>query len=243
MTDENIAKINEIITQYFDANASVDWIPVKTIMPALVEAGIFEKDVKKGFPMRKVLRRLDQKSELDKIPSAHAERRTENTYWYLVREGKQYTPKEVIPEISKKEQNLLDIQNSDENYLINLCDELLGKEASRKHTFDTLVGNLHKRGKGRTKLPLDAYYKDLKLVIEFFRQTSTVSELDEKEQARIAQIKYYDELKKEAVLAKSMRYMKINFAQFECDENDKLIRNTENDKIVLKGVLKDFLED
>ena len=29
----------------------------------------------------------------------------------------------------------------------------------------------------------------------------------------------------------------------ECDENDKLIRNTENDKVVLKGVLKDFLED
>lgn len=243
MTDENIAKINKIITQYFEAHASVDWIPVKTIMPALVEAGIFEKDVKKGFPMRKVLRRLDQKSELGKIPSAHAERRTENTYWYLVRDGKQYTPKEVIPEISKKEQNLLDILNSDENYLINLCDELLGKEASRKHTFDTLVGNLHKRGKGRTKLPLDAYYKDLKLVIEFFKQTSTVSELDEKEQARLAQIKYYDELKKEAVLAKSMRYMKINFAQFECDENNKLIRNTANDKIVLKGILKDFLED
>ncbi len=243
MTDENIAKINEVITQYFDTHTAVDWIPVKAIMPALVEAGIFEKDVKKGFPMRKVLRRLDQKSELDKIPSVHAERRTENTYWYLVREGKEYTPKETIPEISKKEQNLLDILNSDENYLINLCDELLGKEAARKHTFDTLVGNLHKRGKGRTKLPLDAYYKDLKLVIEFFQTNKPVEELDEKEQARIAQIKYYDELKKEAVLAKSMRYMKINFAQFECNETNKLIRNTENDTLVLKGILKDFLED
>ena len=202
------------------------------------------KDVKKGFPMRKVLRRLDQKSELSKIPSVHAERRTENTYWYLVREGKKYTPNEVIPKISKKEQNLLDILNSDENYLLNLCDELLGKEASRKHTFDTLVGNLHKRGKGRTKLPLDAYYKDLKLVIEFFQTSNKpVSDLDEKEQARIAQIKYYDELKKEAVLNKSFRYMKINFAQFECDEANKLVRNTENDIRVLKEILKDFLEN
>ncbi|MBC8756772.1 hypothetical protein H2O64_19010 [Kordia sp. YSTF-M3] len=243
MTDENIAKINEAIAQYFNANPTIDWIPVKTIMPALVAAGIFEKDEKKGFPMRKVLRRLDQKSELAKIPTVHAERRTENTYWYIVREGKEYEPKEVIPEISKKEQHLLDIQNSDENYLINLCDELLDKKASRKHTFDTLVGNLHKRGKGRTKLPLDAYYKDLKLVIEFFKQTTAVSELDEKEQARIAQIKYYDELKKEAVLNKSMRYMKINHAQFECDEANKLIRNTENDTLVLKEILKDFLED
>jgi hypothetical protein len=243
MTNENIEKINEAIAQYFNTNTTVDWIPVKTIMPALVEAGIFEKDVKKGFPMRKVLRRLDQKSELSKIPTVHAERRTENTYWYIVREGKEYTPKEAIPEISKKEQHLLDIKNSDENYLIDLCDELLDKKASRKHTFDTLVGNLHKRGKGRTKLPLDAYYKDLKLVIEFFKQTSAVSDLDEKEQARITQIKYYDELKKEAVLNKSMRYMKINHAQFECAENNKLIRNTENDILVLKEILKDFLEN
>ncbi|MFK7749637.1 MAG: hypothetical protein AB8B65_14670 [Kordia sp.] len=243
MTDENIAKVNEVITQYFETNTTVDWIPVKTIMPALVEAGIFEKDVKKGFPLRKVLRKLDKQSELDKIPAVHAERKTENTYWYLVREGKKYTPKEVIPEISKKEQRLLDIKNSDENYLLNLCDELLDKKASRKHTFDTLVGNLHKRGKGRTKLPLDAYYQELKLVIEFFQKEKNFEDLDEKEQARITQIKYYDELKKEAVLNKKFRYMKINFAQFQCNENDKLIRNTENDIIILKQILKDFLED
>lgn len=243
MTDESIAKINEVITQYFDTNPTIDWIPVKTIMPALVAAGIFEKDVKKGFPMRKVLRRLDQKSELSKIPTVHAERKKENTYWYLVRDGKEYSPKEVIPEISKKEQRLLDIKNSDENYLLDLCDELLDKKASRKHTFDTLVGNLHKRGKGRTKLPLDAYYQDLKLVIEFFQTEKDFEELDEKEQARITQIKYYDKLKKEAVLNKKFRYMKINYAQFECNEDGKLIRNTENDIIVLKEILKDFLED
>lgn len=242
MTNENIAKVNEAIAQYFNDNTTVDWIPVKTIMPALVEAGVFVKDVKKGFPFRKVLRKLDQQSQLDKIPAVHAERRTENTYWYLVREGKEYTPKEAIPEISKKKQHILDIKNSDENYLLDLCDELLAQKASRKHTFDTLVGNLHKRGKGRTKLPLDAYYKDLKLVIEFFQKERSFEDLDEKEQARVTQIKYYDELKKEAVLNKKFRYMKINYAQFECNENDKLIRNTENDTIVLKDILKDFLE-
>ncbi|WP_298426846.1 hypothetical protein [uncultured Kordia sp.] len=243
MTDENIVKVNEAIAQYFEANTTIDWIPVKTIMPALVEAGVFVKDVKKGFPLRKVLRKLDKQSQLDKIPSVHAERRAENTYWYLVREGKTYTPKEEIPEISKKEQRKLAIKNSDENYLLDMCDELLDQKASRKHTFDTLVGNLHKRGKGRTKLPLDAYYKDLKLVIEFFQKEKNFEDLDEKEQARITQIKYYDELKKEAVLNKKFRYMKINYAQFECNENGKLIRNTENDTIVLKNILKDFLED
>ncbi|EDP97507.1 hypothetical protein U8527_04120 [Kordia algicida OT-1] len=243
MTEENITKINEVITQYFERNTTTDWIPVKKIMPALVEAGVFTKDVKKGLPLRKVLRKLDAASQLDKIPSVHAERKKENTYWYLVRAGKEYSPKEEIPEISKKEQRLLDIKNSDENYLLDLSDELLNKKASRKHTFDTLVGNLHKRGKGRTKLPLDAYYQDLKLVIEFFQKEKDFEDLDEKEQARITQIKYYDRLKKEAVINKRFRYMKINYAQFECDENEKLIRNTENDIVVLKEILKDFIDD
>ncbi len=242
MSEENIVKINEVITQYFDTNVAIDWIPVKTIMPALVQAGIFTKDIKKGFPLRKVLRELDKESKLDIIPAVHAERRPENTYWYLVRAGKQYTPKEAIPTVTKKEQNALNIQNSDEYYLLNLCDELLKQKASRKHTFDTLVGNLHKRGKGRTKLPLDAYYEDLKMVIEFFKASKETDGLDEKEQERIAQIKYYDELKKKAVLKKNLRLVKINYALFDCDESNKLIRNTENDTLVLQRVLKDFLK-
>ncbi len=241
MSEETIAKINEVITQYFDANASVDWIPVKTIMPALIEAGVFNKDIKKGQPIRKTLRELDKESNLDKIPTAHAERRLDSIYWYLVRPGKEYTPKEIISPISKKEQNRLAIQNSDEYYLVNLCDELLKQEASRKHTFDTLVGNLHKRGKGRTKLPLDAYYEELKLVIEFFRKNEASDALDEKERARREQIKYYDGLKKKAILNKGLRLMNINYALFELDEADKLVRDTEKDIVVLKGLLKDFL--
>ncbi|AXT52604.1 hypothetical protein D1818_17840 [Aquimarina sp. BL5] len=242
MSEENIVKINEVITHYFNTNPSVDWIPVKEIMPALIEAGIFKKDNKKGLPMRKVLRKLDLESELAKIPSVHAERRSDTIYWYLVRAGKKYEPKELISPVTKKEQNLLAIQNSDEYYLVNLCDELLQQKASRKHTFDTLVGNLHKRGKGRTKLPLDAYYEDLKLVLEFFRKNKATDELDEKEKARRAQIKYYKELKKKAVLTKKLRLIEINYALFENDAN-KLIRNAENDRLVLKDVLKDFVQN
>jgi hypothetical protein len=241
MSEENIVRINQVITHYFNTNTSIDWIPVKAIMPALIEAGVFNKDEKKGLPIRKVLRKLDLKSELAKIPAVHVERRSDNIYWYLVRSGKKYAAKELISPITKKEQNLLTIQNSDEYYLVNLCDELLKQKASRKHTFDTLVGNLHKRGKGRTKLPLDAYYEDLKLVLEFFEKNETTDELDEKEQARKAQIKYYNELKKKAILNKKLRLIEINYALFECNDANKLVRNTENDTLVLKGVLKDFI--
>lgn len=243
MNEENLIKINEVISHYFDANASVDWIPAKTIMSALIEAGIFTKDEKKGLPIRKVLRNLDKESNLAKIPTAHAERRPNSVYWYFVREGKEYTPKEPISLISKKEQNALNIQNSDEFYLVNLCDELLHHKASRKHTFDTLVGNLHKRGKGRTKLPLNAYYEDLKLVIEFHRKSEAIDKLSTKEQERIAQIKYYNQLKKKAILKKNLQLIEINYASFECNKANKLIRNTEADKHILKNMLKDFLKN
>ncbi len=242
MSEENLKRINEVISHYFDANTAVDWIPAKSIMPALIEAGIFTKDEKKGLPIRKVLRKLDQEASLSKIPTVHAERRSESVYWYFVREGKAYTPKEVINPISKKEQHILTIQNNDEFYLVNLCDELLRQKASRKHTFDTLVGNLHKRGKGRTKIPLDAYYEDLKLVIEFSRKNKVVDALDEKEQARIVQIKRYSQLKKKAIQKKSLELIEIDYASFECDATNKLIRNTEQDTLVLRGLLKDFLK-
>ncbi|MDN3666600.1 hypothetical protein ACFFU1_13855 [Algibacter miyuki] len=242
MSEENIEKINEVINHYFDANTTEDWIPVKTIMPALITAGVFTKDVKKGFPIRKILRELDEADSLSRIPTAHAERRPENVYWYLVKPGKTYVPKEVISPISKKEQNRLNIENSDEFYLVNLCDELLEQKSSRKHTFDTLVGNLHKRGKGRTKLPLDAYYEDLKLVMEFVKTIEEADVEDEKEQARLLQIKRYNQLKKKAILKKGLRLMEINYSIFECDDSGKLVRNTEADILVLKEKLKDFLK-
>lgn len=242
MSEENLKKINEVINHYFDTNTAVDWIPAKTIMPALIEAGIFTKDKKKGLPIRKVLRKLDEASALSKIPTVFAERSEESVYWFFVKEGKSYAPKEPISTITKKKQSILNIQNSDEFYLVNLCDELLEQKASRKHTFDELVGNLHKRGKRRTKLPLDAYYADLKLVIEFFRNTEAIETLDEKEQARIIQIKRYNQLKKKVIEKKELKLIEINYASFECDETNKLIRNTEQDKLVLNDVLKDFLK-
>jgi hypothetical protein len=236
MNNETIIKINKVIAQYFKDNTAVDWIPAKEIMSELIKAGVFNKDEKKGLPIRKIFRKLDKEEQLEKIPAVHAERRSENVYWYLVREGKAYTPNEVISPLTKKEIGLLNIENSDEFYLVNLCDELLNEKASRKHTFDTLVGRLHKKGKMRTKLPLDAYYKDLKLVIEFFEKKET-EESDERE----AQRKFYDQRKKDVLQKKEISLIEINYALFECNENDRLIRDKEKDSKVLKGILKNFL--
>jgi hypothetical protein len=236
MSEDIIVQINEVIAHYFKTNENIDWIPLKAIMPSLVEANIFNKDEKKGLPLRKVLRALDKDDMLKKIPSVHAERRSENIYWYIVRNGKKYSPDQIISPVTKKEKGILNIESSDEFYLVNLCDELFKEKASRKHTFDTLVGKLHKKGKGRTKLPLDAYYENSKLVVEFFEKKET----DENAE-REAQRKFYDQRKKLVLGKKKIELIEVNYALFECDENDRLVRNKLNDSLVLKGVLKDFL--
>ena len=54
----------------------------------------------------------------------------------------------------------------DEIYVIDLCDEVLRRSALRGHRFSFLLGDEGSRGH-RTPLPVDAFYPDLKLVIEF----------------------------------------------------------------------------
>jgi hypothetical protein len=53
---------------------------------------------------------------------------------------------------------------SDEDYIIDLCDEALELNALRQHTFDFLRGDA-RPGKIGQRLPVDAYYPSLQLVI------------------------------------------------------------------------------
>lgn len=56
-------------------------------------------------------------------------------------------------------------KESDEWYVVNLCDEALRKKAERGHRFPFLLGDPGSRGPA--KLPVDAFYPDLNLVIEY----------------------------------------------------------------------------
>ena len=40
MSEDRIAKINEVIANYFKTNSKVNWIPAKDIMPDLIKAGV-----------------------------------------------------------------------------------------------------------------------------------------------------------------------------------------------------------
>ena len=53
---------------------------------------------------------------------------------------------------------------SDEYYVIGLCNEALGLEAEQQYKFPFLLGD-----SGRA-LPVDAYYRELNLVIEYYER-------------------------------------------------------------------------
>lgn len=249
MSTDNIKQINEVINTYFNSHKE-DWIAAKDIMPDLINAGVFTKDLRKGLPLRKILRKLDIENALDKIPFVHAERKEKNTYWYLVRQGAEYSPTVDSTKVSKKQLGKNKRENSDEYYILNLCDELLHEKASRQHTFPFLLGDFHKDKISRTKLPLDAYYKNLNLVIEYREKqhTEDVAHFDKPKVktvsgvSRAEQRKIYDQRRKNVLLRKDINLIEINYYAFKYDSKMNIVRDKEKDTEILKGILKDFVK-
>ena len=241
-----VSQINEVVAAYFVANPETEWIPSKAIMADLIKVGVFIKDVKKGMPLRKVLRSLDRDKALDSMPLLHAERNEDTVYWYFVREGGKYTPKEPVNEVTNKQKAIKRRESSDEYYVIGLINELLDTRASHQHTFNFLLGDYHKNGKTRTELPLDAYYKDQNLVIELLDNNSsdsidhdkiTISGVTRSEQRNI-----YRDRKRSVLKGNDINLIEIEYASFERDDEQNLSRNKENDLAFLKGTLKHYLK-
>ena len=245
MGKEIVSQINEVVSAYFLENPETEWIPAKAIMPSLIKAGVFIKDVKKGLPLRKVLRLLDQDNALDSLSFLHAERNENSTYWYFVREGGSYTPKEPINEVTNKQKAIRRRESSDEYYLIGLINELLSAKASHQHTFDFLLGDYHKNGKTRTELPLDAYYSEKNLVIEFLDKSNSESINQDKMTisgvTRAEQRDIYRKRKQGVLRANDINLIEIDYARFDCDAEQNLSRNRENDVTLLKEILKHYI--
>ncbi len=247
--ENKIKIINKVIEEYFNKNSQVIWIKAKDIMPELIKAGVFVKDNKAGKPLRNILRELDRNNALSEIPFVHAEREGKNTYWYIVRSGGEYTPTELSPKVTRKQYGKNKKYSSDEYYIINLCDEILGQNASRQHTFNFLVGDLHKDGVTRTKLPLDAYYEELNMVVEFLEKqhTEEVSHFDKPDRVTVSgvsrgeQRKIYDQRRRIVLKNKEIDLVEVDYSLFEIDNNKKLLRNKENDILVLSQLLTDYI--
>ena len=247
-----VEKINTVIEEYFNTNASLTIAPVKDLMPAFIKAGIFIKDVKKGLPIRLVLRELDASNELTAIPFTHAERHGEHTYWYFV-PASAIAPDAPYKQEKKKPENdpIVTRLNSDETYVITLCDKVLSLKANRQKRFPFLLGDPHKNGKTKTLLPVDAYYEELQLVVEYKEiqnyRPLTISNKDEDEEdeenktlSREEQRRIYDERRAKVLPENEISLVVISYSDFEYDNTNKIVRKEESDLKIVQEALKDF---
>lgn len=127
---------------------------------------------------------------------------------------------------------------SDESYVIDLCDEVLKLKALRQHRFDFLKGD------SGTKLPVDAYYPPLNLVIEFKERqhTEEVKFFDKRQTVsgvgRGEQRKLYDQRRREVLPKQGIKLIELDYSDFEHTKGKKLMRNREEDIKVIIQKLK-----
>lgn len=129
----------------------------------------------------------------------------------------------------------------DEHYVIDLCDIILKHKALRQYRFDFLCGDTG------VKLPVDAYYKDLNLVVEYYEKQHTesvkifnrmtVSGVSRDEQRRI-----YDERRKEVLPQHGINVVTISYNDFKVDSKKRIVRNEKDDLEVIRLKLKEYLK-
>lgn len=236
-----ISQINQVLKEYFDVNKSVGIIPAKDMMPYFILAGVFEKDNKNGLPIRAILRRLDANNQLHQIPFVYAERKTANTNWYFQRNNKAIPiTKKAVSTKTKYVSTIKSRKDSDEYYVLDLCDQVLGINGLRQHRFDFLLGD------SGTKLPVDIYYPSLNLVIEYKEQQHskpnkhfdkpdkmTVSGVHRGEQRKI-----YDQRRLEVLPKHGIRVIEIFYSDFNHDSKDRILRGNGDLERVKKIVKK-----
>ncbi len=131
---------------------------------------------------------------------------------------------------------------SDEHYVLDLCDEVLGAVGQRQATFHWLRGDASVARPTGTKLPVDGYWSELGLVVEFqeeqhsapspfFDRRQTVSGVGRGEQRRI-----YDDRRRKLIPEHGLRLVVIHKHEFAV-RSRRIVRDKEHDARVVRGRL------
>lgn len=246
-SNNNVQAINEVVDAYFIANPEVDCFAANKLMPLLVEKGVFNVDKKNGLPLRQVLREMDKNKELESLPRLFAERIEPNVFWYFLREGAEFKSNHIPAEPNAKQKRAEELLNSDEVYLLDLIDSALNQTGSRKHTFSFLLGDLHKDGESRTELPLDSYYRELRLAIEIVQHPEVINNSPRSQKLTISGITRAEQrlryAKRKGIVLKQndIAFLEISLIKFEVNEENRLVRDSKKDMKVLNVLLKEFI--
>lgn len=234
---EDVKKITKFIDNYLETHQK-EYITPPEANELLAKAGLLDdSEFRPGKPLRDLLRD-------NKFPHAYQERkrwRIPKSKKLLVQGNQKDLPihdnKEHVISEKKKKTKSKNEKERDELYVIRLCNEVLGVEASRQHTFDYLRGD----GNPGKPLPVDAYYEKYNLVIEyyenqhsesvpFFDKKNTVSGVTRGEQRRI-----YDERRKTVLPQHGIKVVIISYSDF--GESKRIKRDYNHDIEVIRRKL------
>lgn len=134
-------------------------------------------------------------------------------------------------------------QKSDESYVIDLCDSILNRKARRQQRFAFLRGDPCKSGVC-VQLPVDAYYDDQSLVIEYWeRQHTEATPFMDKRMTcsgcdRGEQRRRYDQRKARVLAEHGITLLVLGHEMFACDGRKRLRRKNDEDTAVIRKQLQ-----
>lgn len=130
----------------------------------------------------------------------------------------------------------------DEHYILALCDEVLNAKAKRQHRFPFLRGDPNADDR-QMALPIDAFYEDLKLVVEYreCQHTEAVPFMDHKDTVsgvtRGEQRKLYDQRRRDVLPEHGIKLVELDYSMFAHGSNKRLKRDPEADKAIISQLL------
>jgi hypothetical protein len=132
----------------------------------------------------------------------------------------------------------------DEAYVIDLCERVLSSPALRQHTFDWLLGDPGKSG-SRRRLPVDAYWPDHDLVVEYreLQHDMPMPHFDKPHRMTVSgvhrgeQRALYDARRDEGIPAHGMRLVVIKPSDLDATARGRLRRNMDHDLAAIRRLL------
>ncbi|OOC52615.1 MULTISPECIES: hypothetical protein [Nocardiopsis] len=136
------------------------------------------------------------------------------------------------------------MSDTDKDYVLDLCDEVIGQPCERRYTFDWLRGDPPAPGREGKKLPaIGGYWPDLRLVVEYrgphfdqperhYANRATVSGVERDEQRVI-----YAARRDELIPQHGLRLVVVGSRHLGHDSSGKLTRDRAHDLEALRSLL------
>lgn len=140
---------------------------------------------------------------------------------------------------------------SDEAYVVDLCNRILHESALTQHKFDWLLGDPGANGR-RAKLPVDAYWPGHELVVEYreLQHDQPMPHFDKPDRLTVSgvhrgeQRALYDARRDTEIPAHGLRLIVVRPADLDADSRGRLRRNEKADLEALRKILaRDSDED